>query len=94
MKARVTDELLEILRSKSKSERQEIGEAINQVLESWGRPHGHSGIGIRRLTKTIFECRVGLDDWLAFVFIVTPPELVFFFIGNHDEIQKLIRSNR
>ena len=54
----------------------------------------HSGIGIRRLTKTIFECRVGLDDRLAFVFIATPPELVFFFIGNHDEIQKLIRSNR
>ena len=94
MKARVTDELLEILRSKSKSERQEIGDAINQVLESWGRPHGHSDIGIRRLTKTIFECRVGLDDRLAFVFIATPPELVFFFIGNHDEIQKLIRSIR
>ena len=94
MKARVTDELLEILRSKSKSERQEIDDAINQVLESWGRPHGHSGIGIRRLTKTIFKCRVGLDDRLAFVFIATPPELVFFFIGNHDEIQKLIRSIR
>ena len=53
----------------------------------------HSGIGIRRLTKTIFECRIGLDDRLAFVFIATPPELVFFFIGNHDGIQKLIRSN-
>ncbi len=25
------------------------------------------------------------------MFIATPPELVFFFIGNHDEIQKLIR---
>jgi hypothetical protein len=94
LKAKVTEELLEILRSKSKSGRQEIGDAINQVLENWGRPHGHSGIGIRRLTKTIFECRVGLDDRLAFVFIATPPDLVFFFLGNHDEIQKLIRSNR
>lgn len=93
MKARVTEDLLEKIRSKSKSERQEIGDAINRVLESWGRPHAHAGIGIRRLTKTIFECRVGLDDRLAFVFIATPPELVFFFIGNHDEIQKLIRSN-
>ena len=94
MKARVTDDLLEILRSKSKAERLEIGDAINRVIESWGRPHGHSGIGIRRLTKTIFECRVGLDDRLAFVYIALPAELVFFFIGNHDEIQKLIRSNR
>lgn len=94
MKARVTDDLLEILRSKSKPERQAIGDAIQQVLENWGRPHGHSGIGIRRLTRTIFECRVGLDDRLAFLFIATPPELVFFFLGNHDGIQKLIRSQR
>ena len=93
MKARVTEELLEILRSKSKSERQEIGDAINRVIESWGRPHLHSGVGISRLTKRIFECRVGLGDRLAFVFIASPAELVFFFIGNHDEIQKLIRSN-
>lgn len=92
MNARVTEDLLEKIRSKTKSERQEIGDAINRVLESWGRPHTHSGIGIRRLTKTIFECRIGLDERLAFVFIATPPELVFFFIGNHDEIQKLIRS--
>jgi len=90
----VTEELLEAIRSRTKAERQEIGDAINRVLESWGRPHVHSGIGIRRLTKTIFECRVGLDDRLAFVFIATPAELVFFFIGNHDEIQKLIRSKR
>jgi hypothetical protein len=31
---------------------EEIGDTINQALESWRRPHGHSGIGIRRLTKT------------------------------------------
>ncbi len=94
MKAGVTEDLLKQIRSRSISERQEIGDAINQVLESWGGPHAHSGIGIRRLTKTIFECRVGLDDRLAFVFMASPPELVFFFIGNHAEIQKLIRSNR
>ena len=90
----MTEELLEAIRSKTKAERQEIGDAINRALESWGRPQLHSGIGIRRLTKGLFECRVGLDDRLAFVFIATPAELVFFFIGNHDEIQKLIRSKR
>ena len=71
-----------------------IGEAMNSVLAAWGRPHMHSGVSIRRLTNNIFECRVGLDERLAFVFIATPPELVFFFIGNHDEVQQLIRSQR
>lgn len=67
---------------------------MNAVVAAWGRPHVHSGIGIRKLSKTVFECRVGLDDRLAFVFIATPPELVFFFLGNHDEIQKMLRSLR
>lgn len=85
---------MEQIRSKTKAERREIGEAMNLVLTGWGQPHIHSGISIRRLTKTIYECRVGLDDRLAFVFIATPPELEFFFLGSHDEIQKLIRANR
>jgi hypothetical protein len=94
LRARLTDELIGKIRHLPKSDRQRVGAAINQVLDAWGTPHTHSGIGIRRLTKSIFECRVGLDDRLAFVFIATPPELVFFFLGNHDEIRKLIRSSR
>ena len=65
---------------------------MNRVLEAWGHPHVHAGIGIRRLTKTIYECRVGLDDRLAFVVVVVQHELVFFFLGNHDEIRRLIRG--
>jgi hypothetical protein len=84
--------LIDELRRRPRQERKEIGDAMNAVLGSWGRPHVHAGAGIRRLTKTIYECRVGLDQRLAFVFIVSPPELVFFFIGNHDDIQKLIKS--
>ena len=67
---------------------------MNAVVAAWGKPHLHTGAGIRRLTRTIFECRAGLHDRIAFLFIATPPELVFFFIGNHDEIQRLIRSAR
>ena len=92
MRVRIADDLLEELRHRSKGERKVIGEAMNTVLAGWGKPHVHSGIGVRRLTKTIYECRIGLDERLAFVFIATPPELVFFFIGNHDDIQMLTRS--
>jgi hypothetical protein len=89
---KVADDLLGEIRLRSKDDRKAIGEAMNAVLAAWGRPHLHSGIGIRRLTKDIYECRVGLDERLAFIFVVTPPELIFFFIGSHGEIQKLIRS--
>ncbi|MEI8038500.1 MAG: hypothetical protein WCJ14_08925 [Verrucomicrobiota bacterium] len=79
--------------SKPQPDRESPDSPQNQALASWGRPHLHSGIGIRRLTQSIFECRIGLDDRLAFVFIATPPELVFFFLGNHDAIQKLLRAS-
>ncbi len=94
LRARVTVDLLDQIRQRSKADRKVIGETMNAVLAAWGQPHLHSGISIRRLTKTIFECRVGLDERLAFVFIATPPELLFFFIGDHDEVQVLIRSMR
>jgi len=71
-----------------------IGAVMNAVLAAWGQPHLHAGISIRRVAKTVFECRVGLDERLAFIFVAKPPELVFFFLGNHDEVQKLIRSLR
>lgn len=94
MRVRVADGLLEQLRRRTKAERKLIGEAMNAVLSSWGRPHLHSGAGIRRLSRTVFECRLGLDQRLAFLFIATPPELVFFFLGNHDEVQNMLRSLR
>jgi hypothetical protein len=82
------------LRARSKADRKRIGEAIDAVAEAWETPHRHSGIGIRRLRGELFEARFGLDERLAFVFIATPPELYFLFLGNHDEIQKLLRSWR
>jgi hypothetical protein len=94
LRVRVAGGLLEQLRRLSKAERKVIGEAINAVLAAWGRPHLHSGAGIRRLSRTVFECRVGLDQRLVFLFIATPPELVFFFLGNHDEVQHMLRSLR
>lgn len=56
-------------------------------------PHLHCGSGILRLTKTIFECCADWDFRLAVVFTAPPAEPVFFFLGNYDEIQKLVRSN-
>lgn len=86
--------MLEQRRARSKADRRIIGEAMNAVVAAWGRPHLHSGLSVRRLTKTVFESRVGLDDRLAFVFFAKPPELVFFFLGDHDGIRSLIRSLR
>jgi hypothetical protein len=82
------------LRSRPKADRKRVGAAIDAIADNWGKPHLHSGIGIRRLRGDLFEARIGLDERLAFVFIATPAELFFLFLGNHDEIQDLMKGWR
>jgi hypothetical protein len=61
-----------------------------ELAESFGQPHGHSGIGIRKLGARLFECRGSLA--LRFVFQDRPTELFISFLGNHDEVKVLLKS--
>ena len=70
----------------------EIGAAIHKVTTSWGHPHLHGGVGIRRLGPAYFECRTGLRVRLVFK-ALAPNLLHFVFLGNHDEIRRFLKSN-
>ena len=76
------------LRELSKSERAECLLALCELTESFGRPHAHSGLGIRKLGNKLFECRAGLA--LRFIFQDRPTDLFVSFLGNHDEIKALL----
>ena len=65
--------------------------ALNAVPDCFGHPHAHSGISIRRLRKNIFECRAGLD--LRLLFRQHGPALEFFFVGNHDQVRRVIQDS-
>ena len=60
--------------------------AMARVHESFGRPHIHSGLGIRKLHGDIFECRAGLK--LRLVFRNLKESIRFEFLGNHDEVAR------
>lgn len=66
--------------------------ALCELAEGFGRPHVHSGIGIRKLGNKLFECRAGLA-W-RFIFLDRPSELFISFLGNHDEIKALLKSGK
>jgi hypothetical protein len=51
----------------SEADRERIAECLRALAEGFGRPHLHSGLGIRRLRKDLFECRAGLH-WLIIFF--------------------------
>ena len=71
-------------------DRAECWDALLQLAETFGRPHVHSGIGIRKLGKYLFECRG--NRALRFLFLNLDDSLDVRFLGNHDEVQKEIRG--
>lgn len=80
------------LRELPKSEKVECLLAICDVLDGFGQPHLHSGLGIRKLGGKLFECRGNRD--LRFIFQDRGTELFVSFLGNHDEIRALLRRGR
>ena len=74
------------------SERVECLLALCDLADTFGRPHAHSGPGIRKLSSKLFECRGSIA--LRFIFQDRPGELFVSFLGNHDEIQALLRSGK
>jgi hypothetical protein len=86
----IDPDLLTQLRQLTKVERRKAGAAIESVRQSWGHPHLHTGSGIRRLGNDLYECCIGLQTRLLFQNF--GKSLYFHFIGNHDEVQKFLRS--
>jgi hypothetical protein len=66
--------------------------ALCELTESFGRPHVHSGLGIRKLGNKLFECRGSLA--LRFIFQDRADDLFISFLGNHDEVKALLKSGK
>jgi len=80
------------LRELPKNERIEFLLALCELTESFGRPHAHGGLGIRKLGGKLFECRGNLA--LRFIFQDRPTDLFVSLLGNHDEIRALLKSGQ
>ena len=91
MRLERTKAFLRSLKGKSDKELQAAAVAMSRAGAIFGKPHLHSGTDIRRLTKTLFECRAGLE--LRLLFRREGDALVFVFAGNHDEVRGFL-SNR
>jgi hypothetical protein len=84
--------VLKRLKGLPRSERAECLLALCDLVEGFGRPHVHAGLGIRKLGEKLFECRAGLS--LRFLFQDRATDLFVSFLGNHDEVKALLRRGR
>ena len=91
LEIKLDPDFLGILRTWPKPERKEIGELIERVRDSFGKPHAHSGTGVRALGQGLYECRHGLS--LRLVFAAYRGLLYFHTIGTHDEVQRFLKAH-
>jgi hypothetical protein len=66
--------------------------AITELAETFGQPHGHSGLSIRKLAPKVFECRGNLD--LRLIFRDRADDLFIFLFGDHDEVRAAMKSGK
>ena len=82
---------LRSLKKFSESEITEINSAIALLPEAMGKPHVHSGLGIRKLGKAMFEIRAGLQTRVLFA--RESGDLVLVFAGNHNQVHAWLKEN-
>jgi mRNA-degrading endonuclease RelE of RelBE toxin-antitoxin system len=74
----------------SARERSQIAESLRELAGGFGNPHLHSGLGIRRLRKDLFECRAGLQ-W-RIIFFAEKGLLTIYDVMTHNEVKTWLRS--
>lgn len=67
-----------------------LEEALGQLPAAFGQPHLHSGLGIRRLTGSYFEFRVGRDTRV--VFTLKGDTAILRMVGNHDQVRAYLKN--
>jgi ribosomal protein S27AE len=87
---RIDQPLLSAIRKLAAAERRELGGAIAAAQAAFGSPHAHTGAGLRKLKGRWYEVRAGLA--MRLVFRECDDCLSFEFMGNHDDVQRFLKS--
>ncbi len=72
------------------SDRGQIADSLGALQDGFGLPHLHTGLGIRRLRKGLFECRAGLH-W-RILFFAEKGILTAYDVMMHDQVKAWLRS--
>jgi mRNA-degrading endonuclease YafQ of YafQ-DinJ toxin-antitoxin module len=74
----------------SPTQKTAVNAAIERLPDIFGRPHLHSGIGIRPFGG-FYECRIGRD--LRVLFVFDEGNFILVTAGSHDAVVRFIRDN-
>lgn len=77
---------------RSDIELEEINQRLEQLVGTFGKPHAHAGLGLRRLRENVFEFRISRGIRVVFLFF-KPNRLQLMMTGNHDEVRAWLKEN-
>ena len=66
--------------------------ALSAVAEQFGDPHSHSGLGLRKLARGLWECRIDLK--LRIVLLQEPDRLRAYDIMDHNELRAWLKARK
>jgi hypothetical protein len=72
------------------ADQRKVLDAVIAAQKAIGTPHSHKGAGIRKLRRSVMECRAGLH--LRMAFLCEPHRLTFVAGGNHDDIRRFLKT--
>jgi len=72
------------------SRRKRVDRVLQQLAVLYAQSEHPFGIGLKSLKPNIWEVRAGLGDRVLFRW--TGDTVEFLFVGNHDEVRRLLRS--
>ena len=74
------------------AEIEEINQRLSELVQTFGRPHVHRGLGLRHLRGNAFEFRISRGIRVVFLFF-KPHRLQLMMTGNHDEVRAWLKEN-
>lgn len=77
---------------RSDLELEEIKQRLSQLVETFGKPYGRAGLGLRHLRNNAFEFRISRGIRVVFLFF-KPNRLQLMMTGNHDEVRAWLKEN-
>ncbi len=69
---------------------QQVEQSVTLLAEAIGKPHLHSGLGIRRLKGGYFEFRAGRDTRIVFKLEGSTASLLL--VGDHDDVRRFLKN--
>ncbi len=78
-------------RKLSAAQASSLSGALARLEEAFGRPHLHTGLGIRPFGR-YFEFRIG--GQLRALFLADSGDLFLVIVGTHDELRHYLKHNR